>query len=321
MQHNNSLALKNSRRPTDAGQKNTLAIDLPGVRRPPAIANPRTRLAAGFSLIEILLSLGIFAIGMTAIVSLFPAAAIIQRETTQDVIAGMAAQSATSIINSQALTYDPPGTGRTDADLNAYHSATNSTNSQAFPFNVISTTLLNSRLPATDRSYPTGLVNGLDISDCDLHWVPFIQDIAGDAANPNWVVRLFILQADSRADYSGALPAGSIGINTTDPNTFPRVATVGISSLDSNSEGDLKVFNLSANIDLDPGDIVMDNNGNSHVVVNINEAGNELEVLSTISRVPNDPGKSGRLYYAPKMGGTSSPAKRVVTVQVNVVAP
>lgn len=258
------------------------------------------RNAAGFTLVEILISLGIFLIGMVAIVSLFPAAAILQRETTQEVISEMAAQSAASIIEAQRLTYEPPTGPATSGagDIGIYHSGTGSTNSD-----VLSIAGL---YPYTDRSYPTGLVNGLDVSECDLHWVPFIQDINGDPANPNWVVRLFVLDADSRAEYT---PGNAADANPADPITFPKVRQVGASATGS-------IFTVTAGTDLEVGDIFMDSNGNSHEVVNL--SGNDIEVVNAIPRVPNVPNS---IYYAPRLGGTSSPAMRIVTVTVDVVAP
>ena len=256
------------------------------------------RRSAGFTLVEILISLGIFLIGMTAIVSLFPAAAILQRETAQEVISEMAAQSAAGIIEATELTYDPPGAGRTAANLNFYHTTAGSTNT--------SVSSITGLYPYTDRSYPTGLVNGLDVSNCDLHWVPFIQDINGDPANPNWVVRLFVLDADSRAEYT---PGNAADANPADPITFPKVRQVGASATGS-------TFTVTAGTDLEVGDIIMDSNGNSHEVINL--SGNDIEVVNAIPRVPNAPNS---IYYAPRLGGTSSPAMRVVTVEVNVVAP
>lgn len=265
------------------------------------------RRVAGFSLVEILIALGIFLIGMVAIVSLFPAAAILQRETTQEVIGEMAAQSAAGIIESQRLTYTPPtgpaapGTG----DIGSYHSGTGSTNTD-----VVSIANLYS---FADRSYPTGLVDssyflnadpsddGLSITGCDLHWVPFIQDLNGDPVNPNWVVRLFILNADSRAVYTQGNAADA---NPTDPITFPKVRSV-------NATASGREF-TAAGTDLEPGDVIMDNNGNSHEVVNVN--GNTIEVFNTIPRVPSDP---TTIWYAPRFGG-NSPAQRIETVTVNI---
>lgn len=272
-----------------------------------AIKHPLCRRAAGFSLVEILLSLGIFAIGMTAIVSLFPAAAILQRETTQEVISEMAAQSAASTINAKQLTYEWTGTASTGELMN-YYSSAGASGTDAVSIAGLFT--------AADRSYPTGVIDltalTVDeaIADCDMHWVPFIQDISGDPTNPIWVARLFIVEADSRANYSGTLPTGTDATaNGADPATFPRVVSEGASATGA-------VFTTAAALDIEPGDVVMDNNGNSHVVVNVNNTA--VEVLYTIAQVPNN---VTTLWYAPKMGGSSSPGMRVVTVEVDVVAP
>ena len=277
-------------------------------------ANARRR-SAGFSLVEILIALGIFLIGMTAIVSLFPAAAILQRETTQEVISGMAAQSARSIIESQTLTYAPgsPGTG----DLRNYHALAGAGGTDVVPFyDVVPSSggRLIDKFPSFDRSYPTGVVdmgapNALEaIANCDLHWVPFIQDLAGDQSGSSqlWVVRLFIVESDSRATYTGNATTDA---NPIDPTNFPKVRSVGASA-----SGD--EFTLGAATDLEPGDTVMDSNGNSHVVTEIN--GNVVTVLNSIPQTPAAPNK---LWYAPRQGGTSSPTQRIVTVEVEVVAP
>lgn len=256
--------------------------------------------ASGFTLVEILLSLGIFAIGMTAIVSLFPAAAILQRETTREVISEMAAQSAASIINAQQLTYEWSGTAGT-GDLGFYHPA-GSTNSEV--------SSIAGLIATADRSYPTGVIDlnaalvADAIRDCDMHWVPFIQDISGDPANPTWVVRLFIVEADSRANYVGI----TADANGADPLTFPKVRSVAATAATNTF--------TAAGTGLEPGDTVMDNNGNSHTVVDVN--GNAIEVLYTIPQVPN---AINTLWYAPQLGGSSSPAMRVVTVEINVVEP
>lgn len=266
------------------------------------------RRSAGFSLVEILIALGIFLIGMTAIVSLFPAAAILQRETAQEVISEMAAQSAAGVIDARELTYGLPGAANRGNIGARVHPTAASTNPS-----VVSIVDL---YPFTDRSYPTGVIDtsfltnasptddGQAVLKCDLFWIPFIQDLNGDPSNPNWVVRLFVLEADSRANYSN-------GLNTGDPNTVPRVFSANVTA-----SGTTFTATGIASGDVEPGDIVMDSNGNSHSVVNVN--GNDIEVLNTIPRVPNAP---TQLWYSPPQGGSSSPAQRVVTVQVKVAAP
>lgn len=268
-----------------------------------------TRSSAGFSLVEILLSLGIFAIGMTAIVSLFPAAAILQRETAQEVISDMAAESAASIIDSQSLTYNPPGS-TPRGDLEDYHPSAASTNAEAVPLADmgLNATLITDRYTVGDRSYPTAMVNGTDVSGCDLHWVPFVQDIAGDPNSPNWVVRLFILESDSRATYADATGDA----NESDPDTVPKVRPIGVTGVSGNT------FTLAGTGDLEPGDIVMDSNGINYTVTEVDSTTNEVTVSFSIPVTPSQP---SAVWYAPRQGGTNSPTQRVVTIEVDVVAP
>lgn len=264
--------------------------------------------AAGFTLVEILISLGIFLIGMTAIVSLFPAAAILQRETTREVISEMAAQSAKSVINANKLTY-ATGSG----DLGNYPTA-GYRGTDAVPLQrVMGNTAFLNRFPAAVRSYPTGLLNGTNIDECDLHWVPFIQNLSGDLANPNWVMRLFIVESDSRATYT--IGVGS-DANLNDPTNFPKVRGVPISRITNSSGGTGDVFQLSFGTQLEASDILMDSNGNSHVVIDV--TGNNIQVLNSIPQTPLTPNK---IWYTPRGGASSSPAQRVITVEVDVVSP
>ncbi|MBX2850638.1 MAG: prepilin-type N-terminal cleavage/methylation domain-containing protein [Phycisphaeraceae bacterium] len=286
------------------------------MNQPTPITPTTRRQAAGFTLAEILIALGVFAIGMIAVASLFPAAAILQRETTQDVIGELAAQSAAAIVNAQPLTYEWTGAA-SNGDLADYYTHAGLTATDVVPLeyiNVTGGTALD-RFPVTDRSYPSAQ---LDLSagplreviaDCDLYWVPFIQDINGDPANTSpgkWIMRIFILEADSRATYAD--DTGDANLNGID--SFPKVRRVDVSSVSGN------IFTLAGTAAIETGDIVMDSNGNDHVVTNVN--GTQVAVLNTIARSPDEP---NRLWFAPRLGGTASPAQRVITVDARVVAP
>ncbi|MGB0768408.1 MAG: type IV pilus modification PilV family protein [Phycisphaeraceae bacterium] len=266
----------------------------------------RAHLTRGFSLVEILISLGLFAIGMIAVVSLFPAAAILQRETNQEVIGEIAAQSAVAIVQSKRLTFQAPATG----DLAGYHGVAGPNESNAFPLLRLSAAI-DQLYPYTLRSYPLSQVNGTDINDCDLFWVPFIQDLNGDAtgSSQQWVMRIFLLEKDSRITYTGA-PATDA--NPSDPDNFPKVRSIAIAGVADN------IITLSGGTDLEASDIVMDSNGNDHVITAVNGDSSVLTVLRNVVTTPQNP---TRLWYAPRFGGTSSPAQRVVTVKIDVPAP
>ena len=164
---------------------------------------PRPRRAAGYTLVEILLALGIFMIGMTAVVSLFPVAALLQRETATDILTAELASSAKALVQAEAFTYGGAYTG----NIGAYHptaTSTNSSVSSAVAF-----------FPYTDRSYPSSQITGAartDASNCDLFWVPFLQDINGDPANTNWIVRIMVLQGEM-VDRHAILGGEDLGIN------------------------------------------------------------------------------------------------------------
>lgn len=268
-------------------------------RRPPA------RRRAGFTLVEVLIALGIFAIGMIAVASLFPVAALLQQETADEVIAEAAAQSAKAVVDAKQLTFT--ATPTLAGDLAGYHALAGATKTEAVPLYQISAALLNNYFPPTLRSYPTSQVVGTNISNCDLHWVPFVQDLNGDdtGVTQNWVMRVMLLKADSRATYAAAGNA-----NPNDGTGFPRVVsqTCSVSG---------KVFTLqNANHGLEAGDIVMDSNGTDHLITDVNGA--QLTVLNTITRTPATP---SRVWYAPPYGGVGSPAQRVVTITIEPAQP
>lgn len=279
------------------------------MKRPTHLTNKAKRASAGFSLVEILLSLGIFAIGMTAIVSLFPAAAILQRETAQEVISDMAAQSAAAIIDANKLTYQWDGAA-SSGNLSNYYSVAGYADTDAVPLYAVNANMVTNRFSAGDRSYPTGLVNITNINNCDLHWVPFIQDLNGDqTGTQNWVMRLFIVESDSRATYTGN--AGT-DANPLDPTSFPKVRYLSVGGGGVSGA----VFTLTGTGDLETGDIIMDSNGNDHVITDID--GNDVTVVNDIPTTPREPDK---VWYAPRQGGTYSPAQRVITIEVEVVEP
>lgn len=278
---------------------------------PPTTPSRRARASAGFLLNELLISLGIFAIGMAALASLFPVAAILQRETAQEVFAGAAAQSAEAIVNANGLTYDAPGAADR-GDLGQYHPTAASTRTESVPLLNLTGFPAN-KFPQTLRALPSSQVNTAlanPVKHCDDFWLPFIQDVSGDPANPNWVMRVFVLSSDSRATYAGG-GAGFANPASIDADNFPRVQSVAVSSVSGNT------FNLAAAHDLEPGDIFMDANGIDYVVGNVPD-NTTIEVLFNIPITPATPGV---VWFAPRYNGKENPAQRILTVDIDVTAP
>ena len=272
---------------------------------PSNLTVPRPRRAAGYTLVEILLALGIFMIGMTAVVSLFPVAALLQRETASDILTAEAASSAKALVQAETFTYGGANTG----NIGAYHPTAGSTNalvSSAIAF-----------FPYTDRSYPSSQIIGTartDASNCDLFWVPFIQDLNGDPANTNWIVRILILEGDSSASYTNTA-ASALGTvaNGTDPNYFPKVVRTTCTVVDE----DTFTFGINAESNgIEGGSVFIDNNGTNYIVSDVD--GTSVSVTSPILTSPATP---THVWLAPALGGRTSPLKRIVTVAPNVTAP
>ncbi len=255
--------------------------------------------AAGFTLVEILISLGLFAIGMIAVASLFPVAALLQRQTAAEVIGEHAAQNAKAIVEAKTLSYTAPTSGLIGTgDLGPYHSLAGKSKTQAVPLSAMQATLLTQKFTFSDRSYPSATPN---VADRDLFWVPFVQNI-GDPDNPNWVMRVFLLEPDGRANY----PTG-VGANPNDPAFIPKVVSIGCSVTNQTT------FALaSATHGLQGGDKVMDNNGTDYTIANVNGAN-----ITILGRILLSPDKPNTLWYAPPYGGTQSPTQRIITVKLD----
>lgn len=255
----------------------------------------------GFTLIEVLIALGLFAIGMIAVASLFPVAALLQQQTASEVIGEHAAQAAQAIVNTKTLTYSTSGQG----DLGTYHAKAGPNKSHAIPLAEVRPQLMVQRFTFYDRSYPTALPL---VRDREMFWVPFVQDISGDQENPNWVMHIFLLEPDSRADYSQANAARAANPGDIGEGYIPIIESRDCTIAQDN-ERKYTIFQLNT-ADMEPGDVIMDNNGGSYTILEVN-SGN-VKVDGLIIRSPADPTK---VWYAPPYGGSGSPTQRIKTIK------
>ncbi|MEM1353471.1 MAG: prepilin-type N-terminal cleavage/methylation domain-containing protein [Planctomycetota bacterium] len=268
----------------------------------------------GFTLVEVLISFGIFAIGAIAVASLFPVAALLQKETVDDVLGKHAAESAKAIVLAKGLTYQQPGADRTSdpGDLDSYHALATSTESRAVPL-LANFPALESRFTIWDRSYPTFTRTRsdtaanfeADLTDRDLFWVPFIQDTQGDPNNPVWVMHIFILKGDSRAEWDKTADP-TAWANPLDPIFVPGVTGVGVTGIGGNDN----IFQLSGGHSIQVGDRVLDTNGISYRVTAV--SGNNVTIDGAILTSPAAP---TAVYFAPPgVGGDGdSPTLAIIT--------
>lgn len=150
----------------------------------------------GFTLVEVLIAIGIFAIGMVAVAAIFPTAITVQRNSNVVVDALLVADNATAYFEAVPLTYDSATPNSGSADINFYHTSTNSNKNtvEKFPNGDLAGT--GAFLPLSTRAYLAGLI---DSDNPDYMWVPLIQDAAGDPAEPSWTIYVMVLEVDRRS--------------------------------------------------------------------------------------------------------------------------
>ncbi|MEM9415015.1 MAG: prepilin-type N-terminal cleavage/methylation domain-containing protein [Planctomycetota bacterium] len=171
------------------------------------------RKTKGFTLAEVLISLGIFAVGMIAVASLFPVAAILQKETADDILGKQAATNARATLEAVGLTYFTEIGVNNDLDF--YHTASDNRYgattlqySGVVPVEEIAALsgpsyTFYKRYSILERSFPT---TEADFNERDHYWFFYVRDAAGDPAGPNWQGYVLIVERLDGQNYNTPSP-------------------------------------------------------------------------------------------------------------------
>ena len=144
--------------------------------------NRRNVQSRGFSLVEVMIAMGIFAVGFVAVAAMFPAGVILQRETVSDVESQLVARNAAAMVRARKLTFRQDGVG---VDLGQ-----SSGTGELQSFASINASL-GTRWQLNDRSYP--MVQGPP-DERKYYWVPMIRRTKSPAAAADWLVVVFVLR-------------------------------------------------------------------------------------------------------------------------------
>lgn len=271
----------------------------------------------GFSLVEIMIAMGIFAVGFIAVAAMFPAAIILQRETMTDVEAQLIARNATSIIGARTLTYSTS----VAADLTDTLPAVLV---DLTPFSQLGGSLA-TRFTLGDRGYPTAEAN---VNDRKFYWVPFIRRLQTPATGPgDFIIAALVLSRDPARDYTfsgGAygtpavtIPGNPVCANDASNNAIPKV--IGVDYTYDNTTSPTKIlFNnrlfttvtLAGQPDqIRPGDWFMDDTGTLYLA----GPGTDSAGVKPVGAVVKSTATTKKLWYAPPPGaGLLSPCQRGV---------
>jgi len=274
-----------------------------------------------FSLVEVLIAMGIFAVGFVAVAAMFPAGAILQRETVAQVEAQLVARNAAAIVRSGRLTFatDPIPTTFPKPDL-----APNSGSIDLGPFSSASFNKpsAQTRWKIGDRGYPTAQVQ---IDNRNYFWVPFLRKHKAVATSPaDWSVVVFVLRREptNTFGFTGTpypAPSGTMA-NSADGVKVPKVygVTATVTSPDRfNFNNKLFTQTTAGQPDqVRPGDFIADNNGTVYDVLDADSGG--CKIVGGIP--PTKAGGTITLWYAPPPApGTTSPCVRILLLSAIVV--
>ena len=301
--------------------------------------------AGGFSLMEVMATMVIFAIGIVAVASVIPAASYLQKQTIDDVISLQVARNAKAMIHALPFTYG--GDGVRDLEPFNFYGGNNylvnpmpgKIRKHWEPVPVRRELLW----PVADRSYP---VARAEITDREAYWVPLIQDRNGDENDPDWRVIVFILKHNHEKYFYGedygavnsgvwANPAEEMAAKRTifkkandedrmPPEGYswvPLVANVPVGEdfsnqkfrfdnrqfTDQTSEGEAD--------QVQAGDQILDSNGVIYTEIEADREG--ASVSGQINEFPKPP---RRIWYGrPAHAGALSPTLRIVIVGNSVI--
>jgi len=213
-------------------------------------ATTRTRPArAGFSMIELVISMGIFAMGFIAVASLFPTAILMQRETFSSIEAQQVMRNSRAFLKSRGLT---------KIDLETALSGESTTEVRPLLSDPFLATF-HTGFTINDRGYPTETPQA-DPPTRRYYWFPLVRHIAAGTEEP-WEVFVFICRRQAGYDQSRTGLDKDWANQSTDSTKLPAVKRVSAASAGGTITG------LPANHGLQPGNEILTDTGDVRTIL------------------------------------------------------
>ena len=294
--------------------------------------SPTSRNARGFTMVEVLIAMGIFAIAFAAVATVFPVAILVQKQAANSVRAREAIRNAEAImaslsISEAQLTDDVTYNSALQDDSDAITAAFD-TNGKVVRLTVNGgdSWLTNTpvaggpaaQMPVALRTFPTS-TNAT--ADRQFLWVPLLRDTEITAGAPfDFIWYVFILRIDNKTYPVKTNPADHYA-NPADPVTLPGVRRIQVTPTASGFAFSTASFNdtngngLMEQIQV--GDTILDAYGTSYTV--LEAYADRIEVSDFVL-----PGPTGvfpdRIWYAPPSAeDEDSPTEAVILITTDIV--
>lgn len=188
---------------------------------------------------EVLIAIGIFAIGMVAVAAIFPTAFIIQRNTFENVLTEMAAKNAAAMIEAEGHTPD------FEAELiDDYHGETSPEDSDRDYIG----DELGDYWEIQDRAL---LADHFNDDSASFYWYPLVRDANGDGGAPSFVLYAMVFRPPSDSPNSYLL----------DPVDNAKASSSGLDSYRINF----------TNGEIGAGDWILTDTGVTHRVLSVDD--------------------------------------------------
>jgi type II secretory pathway pseudopilin PulG len=197
------------------------------------------------TLVEVLFTMGIMALGMVGVASIFPVAAKLQDDASSEIQAEQAARNAEAMIKARGMRVSQLAGNDTQWNNQTGAAANTPDNS---PFQWTAAPMTGGAAPAfalRDRAYPSSLYTA-SLSQCDFFWVPLVRDADPRLCRSEPQAAVFIMRRAAAAP--SVTPPGTV-VDTADATNGVPVSEVAtntsISLATSTTSGGMQVGDLA----------------------------------------------------------------------------
>jgi len=256
-----------------------------------------------FTLLENMLAMLIFALGLILVAGIFPSAVLLQRNTINDIEAREVARHAESFIRgTRLIDTEIDDDGADGLEITTMAPTPPPVGS---PNTEVQTAPVLEKWSLSDRSFPSFIADPLER---EYYWVPMARrQEVNTLASPHtdwdkFDIFVFVMRRDEGATYGSPSRAPAEWANDGDPLAVPgvRIATATADPAARSFE----ITDADYNGELEVGDLFLDEYGNIHSVVEVDPSNMDIVYVAGSIQADKVVGEfPDAIWYAPAPDG------------------